>query len=37
MCRPMGEITEVHIRFPTGFVGGFVRICVKLGATRKLV
>jgi hypothetical protein len=37
MCRSMGEVLEVQIKLPTGFVGPFVRIRVKLHIDKKLI
>lgn len=37
MCRPMGEIQEVQIKLPAGYVGEFVRVRVKIDVTKKLV
>ncbi|KAM0834699.1 hypothetical protein ACQ4PT_063428 [Festuca glaucescens] len=36
MCRNMGEIKEVQIKLPAGYVGEFVRIHVRLDVKRKL-
>jgi hypothetical protein len=36
MCRNMGEIKEVQIKLPAGYVGEFVRIHVKLDVAKKL-
>lgn len=36
MCRNVGEILEVQIKPPSGFVGSFVRIKVKLDVNKKL-
>lgn len=37
MCRPMGEITDVQINLPAGYVGEFVRVRVKINVMKKLV
>ena len=36
-CRPMGEILEVQIKLPFGYVWDFVRVRAKINATKKLV
>lgn len=36
MCRPMGEITEVQVRLPTGFFGEFVCVRAKIDVTKNL-
>lgn len=36
MCRPMGEIKEVQIKLPVGFVGEFVRVRAKIDVLKKL-
>jgi hypothetical protein len=36
MCRNVGEVTEVQIKLPSGFVGSFVRIKVRLDVNKKI-
>jgi hypothetical protein len=36
MCREMGEIVEVQIRLPAGFIGEFVRVRAKIDVNKKL-
>lgn len=36
MCRPMGEILEVQIRLPAGYVGEFVRVRAKINVKKRL-
>ncbi|KAK1652507.1 hypothetical protein QYE76_070312 [Lolium multiflorum] len=36
MCRNVGEVTEVQLKLPSGFVGSFVRIKVKLDVNKKI-
>ncbi|KAK1670376.1 hypothetical protein QYE76_058535 [Lolium multiflorum] len=35
-CRNVGEVTEVQIKLPSGFVGSFVRIKVRLDVNKKI-
>ena len=37
MCRNMGEISDVQITLPAGYVGSFVRIRVRLDVEKRLV
>lgn len=36
MCRPMGEVKEVQIKLPAGFVGKFVRVKVSMKVDKKI-
>jgi hypothetical protein len=36
MCRPVGEVKEVQIKLPTGFIGEFARVRIKLDVSKKL-
>jgi hypothetical protein len=36
MCRPVGDVKEVQITLPAGFVGEFARVRVKLDVAKKL-
>ena len=37
MCRNMGEISEVQVALPAGYIGAFVRFRVKLDVHKKLI
>lgn len=36
IAKRIGEVQEVHITLPNGFVGEFIRIKVRLGVNKKL-
>jgi hypothetical protein len=36
MCRQIGEITEVQVKLPAGYIGEFVHIRVKINVANKL-
>lgn len=36
LARRIGEIQEVHITLPSGFVGEFIKVRVKLDVIKKL-
>jgi hypothetical protein len=36
MCRPVGEVKEVQIKLPAGFIGEFARVRIKLDVSKKL-
>jgi hypothetical protein len=37
MCRQIGEITEVQVKLPAGFIGEFARVRAKIKVDNKLV
>jgi hypothetical protein len=36
MCRSMGEILEVQIKLPAGYIGEFVRVRAKMDINKRL-
>jgi hypothetical protein len=36
MCRPVGEVREVQITLPAGFIGEFARVRIKIDVAKKL-
>jgi hypothetical protein len=37
MCRSMGEILEVQIKLPAGYIGEFVRVRAKMDINKKII
>lgn len=36
ICRPIGEVLDVQLKLPVGFVGEFVRVRVNLKITKQI-